>query len=92
MHEWGTRMLPGHYLDDTRTKAELSRRFGGEHRRPAFTTGSTQGSWIATWLDWPGALLATTVRREPAGRLQGDHRSAAAGVPEAVGAAIVRRG
>ena len=41
---------------------------------------------------WPDALLATTGGREPAGPLQGDHRSAAAGVPEAVGAAIVRRG
>ena len=32
MHEWGTRMLLKHYLDQGLTKAELSRRFGVSRR------------------------------------------------------------
>ena len=32
MHEWGTRMLLKHYLDQGMTKAELSRRFGVSRR------------------------------------------------------------
>ena len=90
MHEWGTRMLLKQYLDQGLTKAELSRRFGVSRRTIHYWIDSGQlDRDLATE---PDALLATTGGREPAGPLQGDHRSAAAGVSEAVGAAIVRRG
>ena len=82
-------LLLKHYLDQGLTKAELSRRFGVSRRT------------IHYWID-SGQLdrdLATgQTRYSPRRRSRAswiptrDHRSAAAGVAEAVGAAIVRRG
>ena len=90
MHEWGTRMLLKQYLDQGLTKAELSRRFGVSRRTIHYWIDSGQ-------LDRDLATGQTRYSPRPAvgsqlDPIQGDHRSAAAGVSEAVGAAIVRRG